>query len=58
MLMIYTRRIRWTGHVTCTEEKNSYRVLVSKPVGKRPLGRPGDRWKDKTSTGRLSGRKQ
>jgi hypothetical protein len=26
------------------EKKNSYRVLVGKPEGKRPLGRPKRRW--------------
>jgi hypothetical protein len=28
------------------EEKNSYRILVGKPEGKRPLGRPRRRWED------------
>jgi hypothetical protein len=27
-------------------KKNAYRILVGKPEGKRPLGRPRDRWKD------------
>jgi hypothetical protein len=26
------------------EEKNAYRILVGKPDGKRPLGRPRRRW--------------
>jgi hypothetical protein len=26
------------------EKKNSYRLLVGKPQGNRPLGRPGRRW--------------
>jgi hypothetical protein len=28
------------------EKKNSYRLLVGKPEGKRPLGRPRRRWVD------------
>jgi hypothetical protein len=30
------------------ERRGSYRVLVGKPEGKRPLGRPSHRWKDIT----------
>jgi hypothetical protein len=30
------------------EKKNSYRLLVGKPEGKRLLGRPRRRWVDKT----------
>jgi hypothetical protein len=26
------------------EKRNAYRILVGKPEGKRPLGRPGHRW--------------
>jgi hypothetical protein len=34
-------RMRWAFHVTCMEErKGAHRVLVRKPDGKRPLGRP------------------
>jgi hypothetical protein len=33
--------MRWTVHVTRTGEKSgAYRILVMKPEGKRPLGRP------------------
>jgi len=40
-------RFRWVGHVACMGEKRGvYRVLVGKPEGKRPLGRPRRRWKD------------
>ena len=28
------------------ESRNAYRVLVGKPEGKRPLGRPRHRWQD------------
>jgi hypothetical protein len=39
--------MRWAGHVARTGEKrNVYRLLVGKPVGKRPLGRPRRRWVD------------
>jgi hypothetical protein len=30
----------------CTDRRGAYRVLVGKPEGKRPLGRPGSRWED------------
>jgi hypothetical protein len=30
----------------CTDRRGAYRVLVGKPEGKRPLGRPGRRWED------------
>jgi hypothetical protein len=37
----------WAGHVARIEEgRNVYRVLVGKPEGKRPLGRPRCRWKN------------
>jgi hypothetical protein len=28
------------------EKRNAYRILVGKPAGKRPLGRPRRRWVD------------
>jgi hypothetical protein len=28
------------------EKKNAYRILVGKPQGKRPVGRPRSRWMD------------
>jgi len=35
------RRMRWVWHVVCVGEgRGIYRVLVGKPEGKRPLGRP------------------
>ncbi|KAJ4437682.1 hypothetical protein ANN_17827 [Periplaneta americana] len=44
---IKSRRLRWAGHVTrMTESRNAYRVLVGRPEGKRPLGRPRRRWED------------
>ena len=45
--VIKSRRIRWAGHVAhMDEERRVYRVLVGKPEGKRPLGRPRRRWVD------------
>ena len=39
--VIKSRRMRWAGHVTrMGEERGVYRVLVGKPEGRRPLGRP------------------
>jgi hypothetical protein len=43
--MIKSRRIRWEGYLTRMGYKgNAYRILVGKPEGKRPLGRPRRRW--------------
>jgi len=45
--VIKSRRMRWTGHVArMGEERGVYRVLVGKPEGKTPLGRPRRRWVD------------
>jgi hypothetical protein len=39
--IIKSRRMRWAGHVTrMGEKRNACRLLVGKPEGKRPLGRP------------------
>jgi len=47
--VIKSRRMRWAGHVVrMGEEREVYRVLVGKPEGKRPLGRPRRRWVDNT----------
>jgi hypothetical protein len=41
------RRMRWAGHVArMGEKKNAYRLLLGKPKGRRPLGRPRRRWVD------------
>ena len=43
--VIKSRRMRWAGHVACMGERRGiYRVLVGKPEGKRPLGRPRRRY--------------
>jgi hypothetical protein len=45
--MIESKRMRWEGHVTrMGEKRNAYKILVGKPEGKRPLGRPRRRWVD------------
>ena len=45
--MIKSRRMRWAGHVARMKERRDLcRVLVGKPEGKRPLGRPRCRWDD------------
>jgi hypothetical protein len=45
--MITSGRMRWAGHVAQRRDTmNVYRLLVGKPEGKRPLGRPRRRWVD------------
>jgi len=45
--VIKSRTMRWAGHVARMGEKRGVcRVLVGKPEGKRPLGRPRRRWED------------
>jgi len=45
--VIKSRRMRWAGHVArLGERRGVYRVLVGKPEGKRPLGRPWRRWEN------------
>jgi len=40
-------KMRWAVHVAhMGERRGGYRVLVGKPGGKRPLGRPRHRWED------------
>jgi hypothetical protein len=49
---IKSRRMRWAGHVARMGEerrggeRNTYRLLVGNPEGKRPLGGPRCRWVD------------
>ena len=39
--VVKLRRMRWVRHVArMGERKDVYRILVGKPEGKRPLGRP------------------
>jgi hypothetical protein len=45
--VIKSRRMRWAGYVARMDEgRGVYRVLVGKPEGKIPLGRPRRRWED------------
>jgi len=49
--VIKSRRMRWAGHVArMSEERGVYRVLVGKPKGRRPLGRPRREWVDNIRT--------
>jgi hypothetical protein len=48
-LVLFTtdsRRMRWAGHAARMRQtkNNAYKILVGKPKGKRPLGRPRRRW--------------
>jgi hypothetical protein len=41
------RRMRWVGYAArMGEKRNAYRLLMEKPEGRRPLGRPRRRWLD------------
>jgi hypothetical protein len=45
--MIKPRRMRWAGNVArMGENRNAYRILMGKPEGKRPLGKPRCRWEE------------
>jgi hypothetical protein len=45
--VIKSRRVQWVGHVACMGKgRGVYRVLVGRPKGKRPLGRPRHMWED------------
>ena len=45
--VIKSRRLRWAGHVANMEEgRSTFKILIGKPTGKRPLGRPRRRWED------------
>jgi len=49
--VIKSRRMGWVGHEARTREgRGVYRVLVVKPEGKRPLGRPRCKWEDNNKT--------
>jgi hypothetical protein len=43
--IIKSRRMGWARHVArMGEKRNMYRILIGKPGGKKPLGRPRRRW--------------
>ena len=45
--VIKSRRIRWVVHVACMgKRKGACKVLVGKPEGRNPLGKPSRRWED------------
>ena len=46
MRVIKSRRMRWARHVARMGGRGVYRVLVGKPGGRRPPGRPRHRWED------------
>jgi hypothetical protein len=49
--VIKSRRMRWAEHVArMGERRDVYRVLVWRPEGKRPLGRPRRRWEENIKT--------
>jgi hypothetical protein len=42
-----SRRMRWAAHVArMGDDRKVYRILVGKPEGKKPLGRPRRKWVD------------
>jgi hypothetical protein len=50
--VVKSRRLRWAGHVArMGEDRGVHRVLVGKPEGKRPLGRPRHRSEDNIKMG-------
>jgi hypothetical protein len=45
--VIKSRQMRWAGHVArMGEVRGAYNILVGRPEGRRPLGRPRCRWED------------
>jgi hypothetical protein len=47
IIRVIKSRMTWAGHVACMGEKRgAYRILVGRPEGRRPLGRPRRRWED------------
>jgi hypothetical protein len=45
--VVKSRRMRWVGHVArMGEGRGAYGILVRRPEGRRPLGRPRRRWED------------
>jgi len=45
--VLKSRRMSWAGNVAHMGERRGIcRILVGKPEGKRPVGRPSHRWED------------
>jgi hypothetical protein len=52
--VVKSRRVKWTRHVARIGEiSNTYSVLVGKPKGNRPLGRPRRIWEDNIKMGKV-----
>jgi hypothetical protein len=48
IIRMFKSRLPWAGYAARIEAMaNAYRILVGKPEGKRPLGRPRRRWEEK-----------
>jgi hypothetical protein len=46
-IYLYIYMMRWAGHVAYMGEvRGAYKILVGRPEGRRPLGRPRRRWED------------
>ena len=44
---IKSRKLRWAGHVARIDEcRSAFRILMGKPIRKRPLRMPRRRWED------------
>jgi len=51
--VVKSRRMRWAGHVArMGQGRGVHRVLLGKPEGRGPLGRPRRRWEDNIKTER------
>jgi hypothetical protein len=47
IIQVIKSRRRWAGHVVhMGEKRGAYRILVGRPEGRQPLGRPRSRWED------------
>jgi hypothetical protein len=44
--VIKSKRMRQAGHIARMGDINAYKLLVGKPEGRRPLGRPKSRWEN------------
>jgi hypothetical protein len=48
--VIKSRRIMGRACSTCGEKRGVYRILMGRPEGRRPFGRPRRRWEDNIKT--------
>jgi hypothetical protein len=54
--VVKSRRMRWAGHVArMREDRGVYRMLVGRPEGNRPLGRPRRRCEDNIKVQEVGG---